>query len=234
MKHIALKLFLLSYIIFTLSNCQTEEIRNISDYYYPLNELKEGLTYEYRVAEQASLAPDLWHYQSSKTDTSQYLLKAYYQGNYVNQVVREEVISNGVLLDQLRLFEKDSLGVNHQVNAEIISPNILPFEIEDEKMVFLYKVRFQMPSQPYGYTTLIINRRFLGDTTYQYEGRTYPAIRFDMRGQALVQDSINGDIEPRFWGEEIYAKGLGLVAYRRAFSPDERGLEYQLVSRYKK
>lgn len=232
MKKIILQLLSVLYVIFVLSNCDTDKVRNIKDYYYPLDELKNGLTYEYRVQEQASLASDLWHYKSNLTDTAQFLLKAYYQGDFVSQLIREEVISNGVILDQLRLFEKDSMGVSHQVRAEILSPNVLPFEIDDENMVYLYKVRFQMPSQPHGYTTLIINRRFLGDTTYQYQGEDYPAIHFDMRGQAMVQDSVNGDIEPRFWGREIYAKGLGLVAYRRTFDPNEKGLEYQLVDRF--
>lgn len=231
MKHLSIKLFFLSCIFFTLSNCQTEKTHNIKAYYYPLNELTKGLTYEYRVLGQASLAPDLWHYQSKLTDTAQYLLKELHQDTFVTQQSREEIISNGVILDQLLLFDKDSLGIKHHVTAEIISPNILPFQ-KDKSMVYLYKVRFHMPSQPYGHTTLIINRRFLGDTSFLYQGTTYPAIYFDMRGQALVQDSINGDIEPRFWGEEIYAKGLGLVAYRRTFSPDEDGLEYRLVNRY--
>ena len=232
MKNRLSNLLLLCYLLLALSYCETDETRNLKDYYYPLEELEKGLTYEYKAIGEDGLAADLWHYKSNRTDTAQYLLKAYYQDNFVSQLIREEVISNGVLLDQLRLFEKDSLGVSHQVKAEILSPNVLPFETNDENMVYLYKVRFQMPSQPYGYTTLIINRRFLGDTIYQYQGTTYPAIHFDMRGQALVQDSINGDIEPRFWGEEIYAKGLGLVAYRRTFNPKDRGLEYQLVDRF--
>ena len=226
-------LLLLSIIFITSFTCDKNDVRNIKAYYYPLNELKEGLTYEYQAVGQDSLAPDYWFYRDMTTDTAHYLLKTYYQQiDYPSTLAREEIVSNGVLLDQLYLFDTDLLGDIKQIKADVLSPNAFPFEIENENTVYLYKVNFKLPSQPNGSTTLIINRRFVGDTTFQYQGKNYPAIYFDTRGQVEVRDSVDGGIEPRFWGEEIFAKGLGLVAYRQSYDPNERGLEYHLVNRY--
>jgi len=228
--HLFLFLFV---IICCITACKNDTTRNIKAYYYPVQELDEGLTYKYQVVGQDSIAPDFWFYRNILTDTAHYLLKTYYQQiDFPSTVAREEIVSNGVLLDQLYLFERDSLGDIQQIKANILSPSAFPFEIEDKNTVYLYKINFQLPSQLNGSTTLIINRRFLGDTSFQYQGKEYPAIYFDTRGQVEIQDTINGGMEPRFWGEEIYAKGLGLVAYRQAHSPNERGLEYQLIDRF--
>lgn len=234
MKARILSFTLLALIVYCFACTNTDEAANsFKEYYYPLDALKVGKTYQYEVVGQENIAPDYWFYRYIATDTADYLMKAFYQQNdFPTQVAREEIVSNGVLINQLHLFEADSTGKILQEKADILSANVFPFEIDDPNTVYLYKVNFKYPSQEHGNTSLIINRHFLGDTTFTFEGKNYPAIRFDMRGQALVQDTINGGIEPRFWGQEIYAKGLGLVAYRQTFDPNDPGLEYRLTKRF--
>jgi hypothetical protein len=91
-------------------------------------------------------------------------------------------------------------------------------------------VRFDFPNEIGSTTTLIKNRRYLGDTTYTFNGVSYDAVRFEVR--ELVEDNsvTEGSIEPRFDGEEIYAKGIGLVYYRKILG--RQSIAYELADRY--
>ena len=76
---------------------------------------------------------------------------------------------------------------------------------------------------------VIKNRRFAGDTVIRYQGLTYNAVKFDLR--ELFEYDKEGVLEQEYTGEEIYARGLGLVYYRKDIADDFQ-LEYRLVDRY--
>jgi hypothetical protein len=214
-----------------LGACSTGDGEDIRDYYFPLRELTDGLVYEYRITGQDSLSPDYWYYRAIPTDSAYFFTKAYYQDDFLpRQLSREEMVSNGILLSDLFLFETDSLGQQVQVPAEVLSPSVYPFAVTDSNIVYLYKVRFSFPSEPHVSHTFIMNRRYRGKTTYTWEGTTYPAVRFSTRGVLEIRDTLQGGMEPEFRGEEIYAEGLGLVAYQRDFG--QTGLRYELYERY--
>jgi hypothetical protein len=214
-----------------LAGCGGDQALDIRDYYFPLNSLKEGLVYEYRPVADSLAGPNYWYYRTIKTDSAIYLAGAYYETDFTpTQIVREELVSNGMLLNDLFLFETDTSGKQQQVKAEVLSASVFPFSVRDSNDIYLYKVRFQMPSQRHGATTLIVNRRFMGDTSVVFQGKTYNAIRFGLKGVAEVRDSVNGDIEPAFTGHEIYAYKLGLFSYRRNYGGAV--LQYQLHDRY--
>ncbi|MEL6972554.1 MAG: hypothetical protein AAFO02_20485 [Bacteroidota bacterium] len=162
-----------------------------------------------------------------------YFTKTFYQSDFEQkQLYREVMVNNGILLKDLFLFENDASGQQLQTRAEILSPNVFPFKVTGSEDYYIYQVRFQLPSQPHGSTSVLINRRFLGDTTYQFKGQTYDAIQFDILGSVDQRDSILGDIEPQFSGREIYAEGLGLVYYERSYGPEAPSFQHQLVDRY--
>jgi hypothetical protein len=220
-------------ILCLLCSCQPPGERDIRDYYFPVKALQSGMVYEYRVVGPDTLPPDYWYYLSHPTDSAYYLTKTYYRSDYTQQqLIREEMVRTGMLTEAVYLFTSDSSGRQHSHSAEVLQANTFPFRVKDDRTVYLYKIRFQLPDQPHGQTTLILNRRFRGDTVFYYEGENYPAVRFALAGLVEQRDSIQGDIEPKFWGEEIYAKGLGLVSYRRDYDPNEPGLTYELVDRY--
>lgn len=221
-------------LFYCCTGCQNDGIRDIRDYYFPLKELTEGLVYEYRDLGYDSLAADYWYYHTIPTDSAYYFTKAYYQGDFLpSSLYREEMVNNGILLRNLSLFETDSTNQQQQAPGEILSSNVFPFQVkEDGTEVFIYQVRFQLPSQPHGSTTILINRQFQGDTTYLFQEEEYPAIHFSLSGAVDQRDSIIGDIEPRFTGSEIYAKGLGLVFYARDYGAGAPSFQHQLVDRY--
>lgn len=227
------KILTASLLLLSLSTCETDTPRDIRDYYFPLRELTDGLVYEYRDARYDSLTPDFWYYRTLPTDTAYYFTKAYYQNDFLpRNLYREQMVNNGILLQDLFLFENDSLGRQIPTEAEVLSANVFPFEVKGDDEVFIYQVRFQLPSQPHGTTTVLINRQFVGDTTYTFQSQIYPAIRFLIKGTVDQRDSVIGDIEPRFTGQEIYAKGLGLVYYERNYGAEGGGFQHQLVRRY--
>ncbi|MEL6654848.1 MAG: hypothetical protein AAFR36_00315 [Bacteroidota bacterium] len=215
-----------------LSSCNDDQ-RDLHDYYFPLRELTDGLVYEFRDLNFDSLSADYWYYRTIPTDSAFYFTKAYYQSDFEQkQLYREVMVNNGILLKDLFLFENDSNGQQLQTQAEILSPNVFPFKVTGSEDYYIYQVRFQLSSQPHGSTSVLINRRFLGDTTYQFKGQTYDAIQFDILGSVDQRDSIRGDIEPQFSGREIYAEGLGLVYYERSYGPEAPSFQHQLVDRY--
>lgn len=225
-------LFLLMMMLgLSLWHCETDRGRDVRDYYFPLRQLEEGLVYEYRAVGRDSLSPDYWYYRSLPTDSAYYFAKTFYQNDFLpQQMAREEMVDNGMLLADLFLFDTDSTGLQRQIRAEVLSPSVFPFYVRDGSMIYLYKVRFAYPDEPHVSHTFILNRRYQGDTTFHWQGDTYEAIRFGTRGVLEIRDTLEGGMEPTFEGEEIYARGLGLVAYSRSFGGTN--LAYVLHDRY--
>jgi hypothetical protein len=216
---------------FLLTSCgsDTQDIRN---YYFPLKALTEGEVYEYRAVDQDSLTPSYWYYRSFINDNGVFLTGTYYENTFMPlQFVQEELVSNGMLLDTLFLYETDSTGRQQQITGEVLSGSTYPFEVKDSSSIFLYKVQFQFPSNPNETITLIKNRRFAGHTTYTYKGDTYDCVKFDVRELVEVSDTQQGGIEPEWSGYELYAEGLGLIYYEKELTPGQT-LAFALYDRY--
>lgn len=211
--------------------CNPTGKKDIRDYYFPLRKLTEGEVYEYRPIAQDSLSPAYWYYRSFLQDEGIYLTGTYYEYDLSPlQLVREELVSNGMLLQDLFIYVLDSTGRQKRIEAQVLAGNVFPFSVSDSSGIFLYKVQFDFPNETGRTTTLIKNRRYLGDTTYTVMGNTYPAIRFEVRELVEDDSATDGRVEPRFDGEEIYAKGIGLVYYRKNLGV--QSIEYELADRY--
>lgn len=224
-------LALLAYVLMYTAACNPSGRKDIRDYYFPLKKLTEGEVYEYRPIGQDSLSPAYWYYRSFLQDEGIYLTGTYYEYDLNPlQLVREELVSNGMLLQDLFVFIPDSTGRQQRIAAEVLVGNVFPFSVSDSSGVFLYKVRFDFPNEIGNTTTLIKNRRYLGDTTYSVNGQTYDAVRFEVRELVEDQSVTEGTVEPRFDGEEIYAKGIGLVYYRKNLGA--QSIAYELADRY--
>lgn len=225
-----MKFFGILITISILFSCQSDR-KNIRDYYFPLKALTEGLVYEYHAVNNDTLAPDYWYYRSFVTDTSVYLTATYYNPATLTplQLVREEMYSNGMAAQDLYLYETDSTGKQRQIKANIESGSVFPFEVRDSGGVFLYKANWQLPSEKNATTTLIKNRRYAGDTTFVFQGKTYDCVVFQVK--ELLEHDQEGFFEQEFDGVEWYAKGLGLVYSKKTITPTFI-LEYRLTDRY--
>lgn len=223
--------FAIGCLLILLSACSPAN-RDIRDFYFPLKSLTEGLVYEYRAIENDSLTPAYWYYRSFIGKDGVFLTGNYYEYTFTpQQFIREELVQNGMLLEDIFLYETDSIGRQQQVAGEILAGNTFPFEIPDTNTIYLYKVSFQFPSNPDQQITLIKNRTFAGDANYEYKGKTYDCIRFDVRELVEVSDTKQGGIEPELSGYELYAEGLGLIYYEKELGAGNR-IAYVLYDQY--
>lgn len=228
-----MKILQLSLIfVLTFGACKTENNgkRNIRKFYFPIAELNEGLVYEYQSINNDSFPPVYWYYRNAKKENDLFLIGTSYSPRLEpQQLVTEIVLNNGMLTENLFLFYPDTLGKNKQITVNIESGSAFPFLVEENGGIFLYKVSWVDPEDSQVSTTLIKNRRFLGDTTYVYQGQTYDAVIFSVK--ELIEQRAEGSLEIEYNGQEIYAKDLGLVHYKKEI---QGGLaqEYQLVKTY--
>jgi hypothetical protein len=136
-----------------------------------------------------------------------------------------------MVLEDLFLFEEDTSGTGqqYQIPVEIVQDDVFPFRVQKDGGIFLYHVQWEPPADPGANLALIKNRRYEGDTTFVFQGKKYDAIVFSVK--ELVSYDQNGVLEQQYDGQEIYAKGLGLVYYRKKIS-DALNLRFRLSERY--
>ncbi len=217
-------------VLLLLTACgNSEEKLNIREFYFPLETLKEPLVYEYSPVGNDSLGIDYWYFKTHETDTA-----TYFTGNNINrnfevvQFSSEEVVHNGTIQKDYVLFSYDSLGQRFEIPAEIEHGNTFPFEVKDTNSIFLQKLKWTFSEAPLITTTLIRNRRYNGESKYVYEGKEYDCVEFRLK--ELIDDYNNGHFEKEYDGMELYARGLGLVYYKKVI--DHLTLEYELTGVY--
>jgi len=222
----------LALISIALISCEkNKDTHDIKSYYFPINQLKDGLVYEYHPVNNDSLPIEFWYYHTLETDTATYLTATYYDQNYtVRQVSNEEIVSNGSILHNHFLYEFDSTGLQYQIPASITSSNAFPFEVRDSGGVFILKMKWIYQQNPEVSMTLIRNRQYAGHANYDFKQNELDCVRFDLK--EVVDHSADGHLEiAPYNGMEYYAKGLGLIYYKKEISKDFI-LEYELVDTF--
>lgn len=210
--------------------CQDSAKKDIRDYYFPLKALEEGLVYEYEPVKMDSLTPTYWYYRSFISEESIFLTGTYYEYELIPlQYVREELVKNGMLLADIRLFEKIDSVRQQPVKVDILSGSVFPFEVSDSSGVFLYKIQWRPLADTTALITLIKNRHYAGDTLLTIAGKKHKALRFEVK--ELLSYDKDGVLEQQYSSTELYAKGLGLVYFDKKIT-DELQWAYQLKARY--
>lgn len=216
-------------LLLAMTGCKSgPTTTSIKAYYYPIPELLAGLVYEYEMKINGVAFPDYWYFKTMVRDSGTYLSSTNYDDQFhINQMVLENVVENGTKAKDFMVFEQDSSsGKAIQSKAKLVAPDIFPFEVTDSLGVFLFHVEYHLSSDPTSKLYLIRNRRFLGEgPNFSIEGRSYPTIRF--RVKEAIGNEQEGSAEIAGNGEEWYAKGLGLVYYKKSY-----GQSGQLVREY--
>ncbi|MBP6826159.1 MAG: hypothetical protein KA165_06355 [Saprospiraceae bacterium] len=216
--------------ILTIFACSGDGKRDIRDYYFPVEELHGGKVYEYDLAKGDSSSPEYWYFRSSRRDSGQFLVGTYYDNRFqIGQIVREKIVDNGVQVHDYFLYESDwQTGRQIQTVAQVESPDVFPFRVQDSSGVYLFRLNYH-PSFDSSTTIYIIrNRIFLGEGPgFEFQGAIYPSIRFGLR--EVIGNEKEGAAEIEGRGEEWYARGLGLVYYRKSFGKSNQvAFEYRL------
>lgn len=226
-----IRLFLNSIILLLLcSSCQSDGKRDIERFYLPLEELYDGLVYEYESVGNDTLPPYYWYFRTIEQEETTFLTGMYYNYNFTpQQFIREEQVSNGMLLEEMFLYETDSLDKQSQIPIEILSGSAFPFQVQDSLGVFLYKVKWKSPKDS-SVTTIIRNRRYKRDVTIGFDGKSYKGVEFSLR--EIISNEVEGSLELELEGVERYAEGIGLVYSKRRLIGGGFEQVYKLVDRY--
>ena len=194
-----------------------------SAYYIPIDAIPDtGLVYIYHNLVDTTADPEIWRY----TTRGEGLIESanYGPNNEVVQRQYDRIVANGVITDSLLLFYQDTDSVRKPIRVKIHSPHRFPFQPGDSTKVWLTHLEWNQPLDSL-HIVLQRRRRFAGDTTWEMHGKTIPAIRF--RTDDTFETERDGWTSTAWSGEEIYARGIGLVYYRRKIS-DELSLEFSL------
>lgn len=216
-----------------MAACQSDnEYRDIRNYYFPLKTLESGLVYEYEPVGNTPSSTNYWYYRSIMQNGEVNLTGTYYENDLIPlQLNNEQMTEAGMVLKDLYLYETDSTNTEQQLQipVEVVQDDVFPFRVKKEGGIFLYNIKWSSPADPGATMELIKNRYYAGDTMIVFQNKKYEAIIFELK--ELVAYDKEGVLEQQYDGQEIYAKGLGLVYYSKKIT-DALHLRYRLKDRY--
>jgi hypothetical protein len=200
--------------LFCLTSCGKT---NLQDYYFPLKSLKEQpKVYEYQLLTADTAITIYWYYQTIVQGDSINFVSTCYDGNFqIMQISREEQVVNGMKLKDLAFYGTDIEGKSVKMSAVVEGGAVFPFEVSDDKSVFVNVIRYNNPKDSTQVTTLTRNRRFVKKTTYTYKEKNLDAAQLSMKEEQSERDLQRGGLTHVYDIEEIYARNIGLVYSKR-------------------
>jgi hypothetical protein len=211
---IAYCLLFTAYCLFTIG-CGK---KNIREYYFPLTQLRDKpMVYEYEFKTRDTSFRLYSYFQTVVQGDSVSFVGTDYDPNFqVMMMRREQMLSNGMKLQDLRYYGSDSTGKAIEMKASVTGGAVFPFEVKDSNGIFINIIKYRDPKDSTHETTLTRNLRFLRTTTYEYKNKKYEALEFEKKDEQAERDLTQGGWQHVFKVKEIYAKGLGLVYSKRA------------------
>ncbi len=221
--------FLIAFAVL-LQACGKKDLR---DYYFPLKQLKEqSKVYEYKISTSDTSFTIYWYYQTIVQADSVYLIgNCYDAGFHPLVLIREEQVPNGMKLKELIYYGVNTEGYAVQTRATIEGGAVFPFQVTDDKSVFVNVVKYTAPKDSTILTTLTRNRRFLQDTIYNFKGKNIDAVIFEMKEEQSEQNAKSGGWTHIYPIQEIYAKNIGLIYTKRSLD-NGANFETRLVDIY--
>ena len=223
--------FALAVVLITAAACNSGGKRDIEDYYFPVKSLRKGQVYEYAVSNKDSIALEYWFYRGFVRDSGLYLSGTFYDHNFqIGQIIREKITKTGAIAKECNLYEPAPDREEGQIHIPTVieAPNLFPFGVRDSSGNFEFKLHFSPPDDPSSVIYLHRKRRFVGDApAFEYDDKTYPCVRFAVYESISTQKDGRPDVES--FGEERYAKGLGLVYYSKTYGKSTFKVEARLT-----
>jgi hypothetical protein len=190
---------------------------SLQDYYFPLKSLREQpKVYEYQLSTADTNVTIYWYYQTIVQGDSINFVGTYYNSDFqIMQMFREEQVVNGMKLKDLAFYGTNSEGKSVKMSAIVEGGAVFPFEVSDDKSVFVNVIRYSDPKDSTQLTTLTRNRRFVKKTNYTYKGKDLDAVQLNMKEEQSEHDAQRGGLTHVYEVEEIYARNIGLVYTKR-------------------
>jgi len=216
-------------IAFALFGCTRES--DLRDYYFPVDELKEGLVYQYSPVGNNRQQPQHWFYKTHTINDKQLLsCQTYDQSGSVEQFTLEEITANRSLATEYRLISYDSTGKMHTTNLTIEKNQMFPFGKPDKNAIQRFKVNWNDPVNTQYYNELNRGRAFHQFTQHEFKGKPVDCAEFIMVETIDVEQKDAGVQTLETTTKELYAKGLGLIYYQKK-TGDKTLYTYQLTDR---
>jgi len=227
------KLVLFLVIFVSLSGCRVDHIaREFMAFYYPVYDLQQGKVYEYRPVKNDTLPVDYWYYSSHEVDEKLHFTGNYYNDRFqVQQFFRETQEMDAMVLSDFILYDTDDKGRQDQIAVEILSKKTFPINFADSTKTFQMGVKWNIPGEVGTTISLTRDRKYIGMSNYTYQGEKIESAIFKTMENIEHFVADDGYLEPSFPGIEIYAKGIGLVYYKKQLSEDVI-IEYALYATY--
>jgi hypothetical protein len=212
-------------IVLACKQTDTAE-EDLSRYYFPVESFpEEGMVYTYKNVQDATAAPEVWRHLKRGPGLIESINYGF--GDDIVQRQYDRIVSNGVITDSLKLYASDTAGQREQINVLLPSPFRFPFQPGDSSSVWLTKMEWWQPEDSL-HIVLERRRTFKEYTSWHYEGKEIPAVRFTT--EDTFETESDGWTTTRWGGEELYARDIGLVYYKRVIS-ENMLLEFELESR---
>lgn len=233
MKSLFSKLLILLPLTLIAIQCtNTSQKNRLKAYYYPYKDMKEGVIYEYLPLQNKTHSTIYWYLQSRQKEGKWYMDELYLEDDHLpQQSLKEKIVSNGVLAQEIHLFLQDTSGQIIEVDGDILSGNVFSFESKKFEGVLLSKNSFKFPDGTQNTTTVIKNRQYEGDTTINILSNKYQTARFRVKEIVSMGNDQDGYTEPELSGVEHYGKGVGLVYFKKE-SEGNTIFEYGLNKKY--
>ena len=217
-------------LLFFLTSCGKT---NLQDYYFPLKSLQEQpQVYEYQLITPDTAITIYWYYQTVVQGDSINFVGTCYNGAFeVMQISREEQVANGMKLKDLSFYGTNDEGKSVKMSATIEGGAIFPFEVTDDKSVFVNVFYYADPRDSTHITTHTRNRRFIKKTDYVFKGKIFNAAELSMKEEQSEHDLKQGGLTHIYDVQEIYARNVGLVYSKRTLEAG-RFLETKLVDTF--
>ncbi len=220
--------FLIAGILAGSYACRNDGPRDIRDYYFPLRALTEGMVYEYRAND--TLTPVYWYYRSFLGRDGRSLTSTYYEQELAPlQLAREEMTSDGMALRDLYLYNPGPEGASRRTEVQVEAAKTFPFRVKDR--IEVSQLQVSWTDEAGQRITVTRDRRYAGDTTFVFQGKSYPCVVFSISESVVLAHPEYGTTNPMLQGREAYAKGLGLVFYEKA-PVGTTPVTYRLHDRY--
>lgn len=212
-----------------LAGCGEEE-RKLRNYYFPAEQLRGGMVYEYLSEQGDSVVTEYWYYRSFLRDSGLFLAGTYYDERFhIGQIVREKITETGAQAREYFLYDTDPLTEKQQqIRTRIQAGQVFPFAVKDSSVVSQFSLTYEPPDEPGTTVRILRQRRFLGTAPdFSFRGEKVRCIRFALHETIGSDAEDNAPLEGQ--GEEHYALGLGRVYYRKSYGSDASvQFEYRL------
>ena len=229
-----IRLVIFCFICFScISACRVDHIsRDFMAYYYPIYDLQDGKVYEYRPVNNDTLPVDYWYYSSHLVEDSLHFTGNYYNDRFeVQQFFRETKEEQGMRLKDFILYESRADTKQNQISVDILANQTFPESFADSSKTLKMGIKWAIPDEAGTTITLNRERNYIAKGHFNFNDTRYESVIFKTLEniEHFVED--DGYLEPSFPGVEIYAKGIGLVYYKKKLSADVE-IEYELYAIY--